>query len=129
MVYKGRAPYSPVSPLLTVDVALLALVLGAEAVACDFVVVVDALGPDEAQVLPLVALVQTALVHVLVLGGNQRSYGQQIRSSLSRAQHHVPYAPDERLDNVLNAVQLLLGAQTWARGDRERERERGQDGT
>lgn len=83
---------------------------------------IDALGPDKAQVLPLVAFVEASLVHILVLRGDQGCDGQQIRCSLSRAQHYVADAADERLDNILNAVQLLLGTQTcrWSGGERRR---------
>lgn len=80
---------------LTVDVALFALVHGAETVAGYLVVVVDALGADEAQVLALVAFVKASLVHVLVLCGHQGCDGQEIRSRLPRTQHYVADAADE----------------------------------
>lgn len=75
-------------------------------------VMVDALGPDKAQILPLVALVQTALVHILVLGGDERRNGQQVGRCLPRTQHHVPNAADEGFNYVLDTVQLLLRTQT-----------------
>lgn len=91
---------------------MFALVLGPEAVARDVIVVVDAPRPLEAQVLPRVAHVPAALLDVLVLGRNQRRNGQQVGRGLARAQHHVPDAPDKRLNDVLDPVKLLLRTET-----------------
>lgn len=93
---------------LTVYVALFALVFSSEAVAGDLVVMVDALGSNKAQILPLVTLVQATFVDVLVLGRDERCDGQQIGRCLSGAQNYVSNAADERLNYVLDTVQLLF---------------------
>lgn len=92
--------------------------MGAETVAPDLPVMVDAARAHKAQIVHRVALVEAALLHVLVLGGDQRRDGQQIGGRLAAAQHHIANAADERLDDVLDAVQLLLGAESCTRPPR-----------
>lgn len=101
--------------ILTVNVALLALVVCAETVAPNLPVVVDAARAHKAQIVHRMALIEAALLHVLVLGGDQRRDLQQIGGRLAAAQHHIANAADERLDDVLDAVQLLLGAESCKR--------------
>lgn len=81
--------------ILTIDITVFALVLGPEAVARDVIVVVDAAGPREAQVLPGVAFVPATLLDVLVLGGDEWGDGQQIGRRLARAEDHVSDAADK----------------------------------
>ena len=56
-------------------------------------------------------LVDAALLDVLVLGGDEGPDGKEITRRLAGAQHHIPYASNERLNNILDPVQPLLGAQ------------------
>jgi len=87
---------------------VLALVVGAKAVAGDAPVVVDAARSHEAEVVPGLAHVRASLVDVLVLGGHQGGDGQEVGGGLAGAQDHVPDAAHKGLRNVFHAVQLLL---------------------
>lgn len=87
---------------------MLALVVGAEAVAGDAAVMVDAVGSHEAEVVPGLAHVRAALVDVLVLGGHQGSDGQEVGGGLAGAKDHVSDAAHKGLGDVFHAVQLLL---------------------
>ena len=87
--------YQSAASLLTIDITVFALVLGPEAVARNVVVVVDAAGPREAQVLPGVAFVATAFLHVFVLGRDEGRDGQQVGCRLAGAEDHVADAADK----------------------------------
>lgn len=87
---------------------MLALVVGAKAIAGDSSVVVDAARSHEAEVVPGFAHVRASLVDVLVLGGHQGCDGQEVGGGLAGAQDHIANAAHKGLSNVFHAVQLLL---------------------
>lgn len=81
--------------ILTIDITVFALVLGPKTVARDVIVVVDAAGSGEAEVLPGVAFVEAAFLDVLVLGCDEWGDGQQIGRCLAGAEDHVSDAADK----------------------------------
>jgi hypothetical protein len=54
----------------------------------------------------------TAFNDVFVFGSNERRDGEEVRGRLSTFQDNVPDTTNERLNDVLHAVELFLRAQT-----------------
>lgn len=71
---------------------MLALVVGAKAIAGDSSIVVDAARSHETEVVPGFAHVRASLVDVLVLGGHQGCDGQEVGGGLAGAQDHIANA-------------------------------------
>lgn len=108
--------------ILTVDVAVFALVVGAKAIARDARIMVDTPRANKAEILPRVAHVGASLVDILMLGGDQRNYRQQIGCCLPRAEHHIANAADKRFGDIFDTMQLLLRREAceWRHGMRIR---------
>ena len=110
--YQSNGTRADMMRLLTVCIALFAFVLCAKAIARNIVIVVDASGSIEAEILSRMAFIEAALLHILMLCCDQRCDGQQIRCRFACAQNHIANAADKRFNYIFDAVQFFLGAQT-----------------
>lgn len=83
---------------------------------------VDTPRANKAEILPRVAHVGASLVDILMLGGDQRNYRQQIGCCLPRAEHHIANAADKRFGDIFDTMQLLLRREAceWRHGMRIR---------